>query len=213
VAFLSDVKNRWAAQWLSWDGYGRFWAQIIRAAVPATPPEGLDWHVSRVGREAVIELSAMAANRTYRNGLNPKIRVTRPDGQASGVALRQVAPGRYRATLPVSAGSSAPYRFELLPGGGLSAAELAQAGARSLTYPWPDEYRMRPPDTRLLRALSERTGGTFEPKAAEIFADRGDGGLAPKPLWPWLATAALVLFLLDVLVRRAPWGQPRAERQ
>jgi uncharacterized membrane protein len=25
VAFLSDVKNRWAARWLTWDGYARFW--------------------------------------------------------------------------------------------------------------------------------------------------------------------------------------------
>jgi len=214
VSFLSDVKNRWAAQWLRWDGYERFWSQVVRDTIPRGSGEGLSWHVSRDGRDALIEVSALAADRTYRNGLNPKVRVTLPDGRSSVVALRQVGPGRYRASTAVEPGHGAPYRFALLEGGGLAKAELAQTGTRSLTYPWPDEYRMLPPNTRLLQALSERTGGGFEPKGEEIFADRGDGGLVAKPLWPWLVSAALLLFLLDVLVRRVPWPlRPRAYTQ
>ena len=212
VAFLSDVKNRWAVEWLGWDGYARLWSQVVRDVIPRSSGESLSWRVARDGREATIELSALAADRTYRNGLNPKVRVTLPDGRTSTLVLRQIAPGRYRASTPVEAGRSAPYRFALLEGGGLSARELAQAGTRSLTYPWPDEYRVLPPNTRLLQALSERTGGGFAPKAEDIFADRGDGGLVAKPLWPWLAAAALLLFLLDVLVRRAPWMDRARQR-
>lgn len=208
VAFLSDVKNRWAVEWLGWDGYARFWSQLVRDVIPRSVAEGLSWEVVRVEREAVIELSALAADRTFRNGLTPKVEVTSPDGRSSILPLRQVAPGRYRAGIEVEPGRSAPYRFALLAGGGLSAAELARAGTRSLTYPWPDEYRVLPPDTRLLQALSARTGGSFEPKAEDIFADRGDGGRVATPLWPWLVAAALLLFMLDVLVRRAPWLAP-----
>jgi hypothetical protein len=74
-----------------------------------------------------------------------------------------------------------------------------------LAYPWSEEYRLLPPDNALLRALSERTGGVFSPRADEIFAPRGDGGIVLKSLWPWFAAAALLAFLLDILVRRAPW--------
>ncbi len=212
VAFTSDVKNRWAAHWLGWDGYGRFWSQVVRDTIPRSWGEGMSWRVSRAGRDALIELSALASDRTYRNGLTPKVRATLPDGQSSLLALRQVAPGRYRTSMPVESGRSAPYRFELLQGGGLSAREVAQAGTRSLTYTWPDEYRVLPANTRLLRALSERTGGGFEPQQGDIFAPRGDGGLVARPLWPWLAAAALLLFLLDVLVRRTPWPLATSKR-
>jgi hypothetical protein len=48
------------------------------------------------------------------------------------------------------------------------------------------------------------------PAADEIFRPRGDGGVSSVPLWPYYAGAALLLFLLDILVRRTPWRLRRA---
>ena len=204
VAFLSDVKNRWAAQWIGWEGYGRFWAQLVRDTMARSAREGITWQVRRQGSEAVVELSALTANRTYRDNLAPRVRITRPDGEVSVLPLRQIGPGRYRASASMAAGSGEPYRFEALEGGGVTKRDLAQLGTRTVSYPWSDEYRVLPPNNALLRSLSEETGGVFAPKAEEIFAQRGDGGLAARPLWPWFAAVALALFLLDILVRRAP---------
>src|ERR1051326_3369226 len=36
VAFTSDAKNRWAAQWINWPSYAKFWAQVVRWTVPST---------------------------------------------------------------------------------------------------------------------------------------------------------------------------------
>src|SRR5205814_4189691 len=33
VVFTSDVKDRWAVDWLSWNGYSKFWAQTIRESM------------------------------------------------------------------------------------------------------------------------------------------------------------------------------------
>jgi hypothetical protein len=30
LAFTSDAKSRWAAQWVGWNGFGPFWAQALR---------------------------------------------------------------------------------------------------------------------------------------------------------------------------------------
>ena len=33
VAFTSDIQSRWAAAWLRWPGFGRFWGRLVRAAM------------------------------------------------------------------------------------------------------------------------------------------------------------------------------------
>jgi Ca-activated chloride channel family protein len=206
AAFLSDVKNRWSAEWLEWDGYGRLWSQVVRDVIPRSSRVGLTWRVSREENVAVVELTALASDHSYRNSLLPRVRVTSPDGQTSMLMLRQIAPGEYLARMPIGAGQAMPYRFEMLEGGGVEKTEIAQAGVRTLSYTWTDEYRALPPNNELLRALSEQTGGMFAPRAQDVFADYGDGGLAPQALWHWFVSAALLLFLVDILVRRAPWS-------
>jgi hypothetical protein len=60
------------------------------------------------------------------------------------------------------------------------------------------------PDTALLRALAEQSGGKLAPQTDEIFAAGNDKGSSRRALWPSLAAAALCVYLLDIAVRRAP---------
>ena len=205
VAFLSDVKNRWSADWLGWAGYGRFWAQVVRDTIPRHTDGDLTLRVARVGPEASVELRALGPSHGYRSGLVPTVRVTDPEGGESTLRLHPVAPGHYAGRHALASGRPDPYRFQLQEGGGLQRDEVLAVGIRSLTFAWSDEDRALPPDTATLKALSEQTGGVFEPKAADIVADRGDGHWAWVPLWPYLVAAALLVFLLDILWRRAPW--------
>jgi Ca-activated chloride channel homolog len=204
VAFLSDVKNRWATDWLAWGGYGKLWAQVVRANIRRDTGEELALRVTREGKEAVVRLTALDAQGRYRNELSPKLRVTEPDGAASVLLLPHAGPGRYQARVSLHAAKAAPYGFELVETPGVSAQQLAKVGAVSLFYAHSDEYRVLPPNEALLKTLSERTGGKFMPKAEEIFANYGDGGSVSRALWQYCAAGALILFLLDILVRRAP---------
>jgi len=206
VAFLSDAKNRWAVDWLAWPGYGKFWAQVVRDAARGATTQEFTWQVTRRGGAGSLKLTALSGDGSFRNDLWPKARVWQPNGESTVVVLRQSAPGVYSARLTLEAASAGPYRFELVPGPGLSQQEIAQIGERALYYPQSDEFRARPANIGMLKALSERTGGTFAPKTDEIFARSTDGGMLATPLWPALAAAALLLFLLEIVVRRAPWS-------
>jgi Ca-activated chloride channel homolog len=206
VAFLSDAKNRWAVDWLAWPGYGKFWAQVVRDAGRGATTQEFTWQVKRNGGEGSLKLIALFADGTFRNDLWPRARVWQPNGESNVVVLRQSAPGTYNARIGLEAASAGPYRFELLPGPGLSQQEVTQIGERTLYYSQSDEFRARPTDVGMLKALSERTGGKFAPKTDEIFARSADGGMLATPLWPALAGAALLLFLLEIVVRRAPWS-------
>jgi Ca-activated chloride channel homolog len=209
VAFLSDAKNRWAADWIGWDGHGRLWAQVIRDTMRADGDDGLSLQVTRTGRDASVEVRALGPDRRHRNGLAPMVRVVDPQGGTSVLALTQVGPGRYAAPLTLDAGRVKPWTFELVAGGGLARADVQAVAGRSIAYPWSDEFRALPPDLDTLRALSEATGGVFTPTAADIHEIRGDGSRIARALWPWCVMGSLVVGLVELVVRRAPWWPRR----
>jgi hypothetical protein len=205
VVFASDVKNRWAAEWLQWEGYGKFWAQLTRDTLRRETGEQVLFRVVREGDEARVRLRLMTEQGAWRNGLAPQVRATGPDGSRRDLILRQTGPGHYDASIAVATAGSRPYTFAVVSGGGVGVKTAYRAGTRQLFYPYPDEYHSLPPDLELLAALAEQTGGKVGASVAEIFADQGDRGQSRRPLWPWLAAIALALYLADIFVRRAPW--------
>jgi uncharacterized membrane protein len=204
VVFASDVKNRWAADWLAWPGYGKFWAQLVRDTMRRSSGEDMVLSVSREGQRAVVTLEAPTRDGNWRNQLTPALQVLRPGGARQTVPLKQHAPGAYRAEIPLDGVAEQAYEFRLESVGGISDAEARRLGTRRLYYPYPDEYRSLPPALSLLTALAEQTGGKVAPTTQQVFDAGTDRGRAETALWPGLAFAALLLYLLDIAVRRAP---------
>ncbi|HVY07145.1 MAG TPA: VWA domain-containing protein, partial [Burkholderiales bacterium] len=205
VAFTSDVKNRWSPDWIKWPGYGKFWAQQVSDLMRRDSGESLDFEVARDGEEAVIQLSALAADGSFRGDLAPRVKITRPDGGATTVALRQVGPGRYEARLPLDRRVQ-PARFELAESPGMPLREALRAGTRELHEDFADEYRALPVNTEMLEALAAATGGKTNPSVAEIFARQADESRVTRALWAGFAAAGLLFYLLDIAVRRSPWA-------
>ncbi len=204
VVFASDVKNRWASDWLRWEGYGKLWGQLVRDVMRRDTGEELRFSVTRDGSDAHITLDAPTREGGWQNRLAPELRVSRPGGVSETLRLRQTAPGAYSTRVALGTTGAEPWGFELLSGGGISPDAARRIGLRRLYYPYPDEYRSALPDTALLRALAEQTGGKLAPRTEEIFDAGSDRGRSHRPLWAWLAAASLITYLLDIAVRRAP---------
>lgn len=203
--FTSDVKNRWAADWIEWEGYGKFWSQLVRETMQRDSGDEIEFAVERVGREAVVTISAVTEEGVFRTGLNPRLEVVDPDGSGIPLNAAQVGPGTYQATHPLHASLDSPYLFRL-------SADGLEAQSRELFYPYSDEYRLYPPNTELLLAIAEQTGGKVLPENEEIFDDYGESASVPTPLWPFFAVLALLAYLLDLALRRAPWFWKRLSR-
>jgi len=212
VMFASDLKNRWAADWLRWDGYGKFWSQLVRDTLRRDTGEQVRFSVAREGDEATATLRVIDEQGNWRNDLNPRLQVTGPSGARRNLVLRQSGPGQYEAALPVVTAGNRPYTFELQSGPSMPVSIVRQAGTRQLFYPYADELRSRAPDLELLEALAKQTGGKVGASVAEIFDPQGDSGVERRPLWPWLAAAALLLYLVDILMRRAAFVRRWFER-
>src|SRR4029077_15061934 len=67
VAFTSDAKARWAAEWLSWPQFGQFWAQVVRHALRKAETKGALVQVQRTGRKAVVSLDAIEPSGRFLN--------------------------------------------------------------------------------------------------------------------------------------------------
>ncbi|HSF17120.1 MAG TPA: VWA domain-containing protein [Vicinamibacteria bacterium] len=205
VMFTSDVKNRWATDWLTWEGYGRFWAQIVRETMRRQHGAEVDFRVERKGDAAEIDLSVVDEKGEYPKDLEPVVRVSGPSRDVSTVRMRQTAPGQYHASVAVSVSADAPWRFELSKDGLSPELAAKVGGTRSVSYSYPDEYRFYPPDLEKLETIARETGGQFRPEAADIFSDHGERARVPTDLWPITALLGLLLYLLDIAMRRAPW--------
>ena len=203
AVFTSDVKDRWAAGWIRWRGYGPFFAAVVHA-VERQRPRPLDLDVVpgsvEAGRRAVaISLEARDAAGVYRNLLRPVVRVVAGPNSAD-VPLRQVAPGRYEASVLTAASGSLSVTASDGSGASTSRTVVTDAAA---------EYRFRPPDEALLKSLSASTGGTWMPDAAALAVSPTDRHSERRPLWPLLTALALGLWFVDILLRRVRVFEPQ----
>jgi hypothetical protein len=71
-----------------------------------------------------------------------------------------------------------------------------------VTNPYPREYLALAPDTVTLRRAAEVTGGVLSPEPKAIFDAAGETIRYHEDLWPRFIVAAIVIYLLDLLVRR-----------
>ena len=206
VLFASDVKNRWSAQWLEWEDYGKLWAQLVRGVMRQGGSELVRFSLERDGNDAVIELMLLTDEGRFRDGLSPVVRTQRGAQEAS-VPLWQVGPGVYRARVDFA--TTDAITANLRVGGGVDKVTVERAGTRTMFSGFPDEYRSLPPNLDLLQTVAYETGGKLGATTAEIFEVGEDSGPRSTPLWPWLALLALFAYLTDLLLRRLPYAWRR----
>jgi uncharacterized membrane protein len=203
AVFASDVKDRWAADWVKWRGYGPFFAAVVRSLERQRPaPMSLDVSAGPIhgnARSVAIAVEARDPGGRYRDLLRPVAEVRTGKGVTSDVSLRQVAPGRYEASVLADATDSLTVSLAGEDNGAESRLVLPDPAA---------EYRFRAPDEAVLRSIATTTGGNWQPTAASLSNAAGDRRIDRRPLWPALVVLALVLWFVDLLLRRVRVFEP-----
>src|SRR5262249_11064016 len=197
VAFTSDAKSRWAAEWLSWPGYSKFWAQVVRHAMRKSETKGAVVEVTQRGGKATVTLDAVDARGRFLNKADTELTLIDPQLGNLKLPMEQTAPGRYTAT--VETPNAGAYHLELSQK--LSGQPLLQQ-SRGLVVGYPEELRLKPTDEELLRSLARASGGMYNPAPEEVFTSPERTAPRATPLWPYLVTLAALIFLADVALRR-----------
>ena len=107
AVFASDVKDRWAADWVTWRGYGPFFTAVARALERRRPPaaalEVVPGPIHGTARSVAVSVEARDVNGAHRDLLRPVVQVQAAETPPRDVVLRQVAPGRYETKLVTDA--------------------------------------------------------------------------------------------------------------
>ncbi|MGZ5544957.1 MAG: VWA domain-containing protein, partial [Limisphaerales bacterium] len=200
VAFTSDARAKWGQSWLNWLKYRQFWSQAAQWSLRKVDAADFNTDVTVDKGEGEISVEALDATGNFRNFLTLEAVVVSPKGDRQTVQLQQTGPGHYDAKFPTK--EVGAYLINLLDkkDGKLQGSQVLGA---SVNY--SPEFNAVEPNLNLLQRIAEAGGGRILDLANPSMNPYEIGRkktFQPRELWEWLLKLAIVIFLLDVAVRR-----------
>ena len=202
VAFTSDAKTRWSAEWVGSESYTRLWTQLARWVIGDRDASNLAVETEiREGR-LLITVDAFDGAGGFANFLDGRAKIIAPDLKISEVELTQIAPGRYQTDVPVDQDGSWMVAVSLEDGDHIVGQAVEEA-----IQPYSPEYRSTGAGDGLREDLGRIGGGGVIDDPAQVFARPEVPRQVPRPLWPPLIGLAGFLLLFDVAIRRLDLGR------
>jgi len=200
-AFTSDAKNHWASEWLEWGGYQKFWSQVTRGFMKTDSEQSFQPVLLASNDGVGVAMDSVRADGSFENKLSTTVQVVDPLGQSQTVPVVEPAPGRYEAKFnPQTLGG---YLVQITQRD--EKGDVVHQATMSYVNNYPQEFLRTDPDQDYMQKLAQAGEGRFSPHPAEIFAPEGPGINVRVDLTNGFLIAALLLFPLDILLRRWDW--------
>ena len=200
VAFTSDARSKWGKNWLGWERYKQFWSQIAQWSLRRLENADFTSEVIVDKGEGVINVEALDEKGNYRNFLNLQATVVSPKGERMTVRVEQTGPGHYEAKFPTKEVGGYLVNLMQMENGQAVAGQVVGASVN-----FSPEFSSSEPNLNLMKRIAEAGGGQVldptKPLENPFTHDRVKTK-RPLDLWEWLVRLAIILFVIDVGVRR-----------
>lgn len=198
AVFTSDAKGRWAVDWLSWEGYDKFWSNLVRDLLPRSAPQESSIRYDEA-RSMLLAEYRIEPGQSRRQP--PDLYVFGPDDYRRPLRAEAVAPGLYRVEAPTG-NRRGLFRVRPLE----ESEDFPELGY----YIEEQEIHDHGNNERLLQQVAAYTGGRVNPSASEVFDPGNVRVPSHTALWPFLIAAAILLELLELFLRKGmPWLRER----
>ncbi len=199
VAWTSDVKNRWSQDWIAWNGYPKFWAQLVRTTMRRKTYDSYDMFTSIDDGRAKVVVDAIDSSDRFVNALDTDLEVVDPatNQVKQTIPMDQAAAGRYVADFKIERYGSFLLRAVHKRDGKTVAESLG-----SVALPYPVEYLKTTPDTKPLEQAAQVTDGTDQLAPADAWKATEESVTYTRDLWPWVLLFMAGLIVLDVYAKR-----------
>lgn len=200
AAFTSDLSGRWGKEWVQWEQYGQFAAQMVKWAQRKDTSQNYTATIERIGEQGIFTVDVTDAQNQFVNNLNLKVNLLAPSEQSQTLALAQIAPGRYQTTFPAE--EIGDYYVSVFAGQSEKAGPPEVFG---FGVPYTDEFSTTGVNTAVLDQLAALTNGTIRSLdniPRDLFTVQTENKEQGKALWPFVTMGFLALLLMDVALRK-----------
>jgi Mg-chelatase subunit ChlD len=214
VAWTSDIKNRWSVDWIRWDGYPKFWAQVVRTSMRRKVYDSYDLTAKVADGRALVTVDAIDSGDKFVNELATKLEVIDPATEKviQSLPMAQTAAGRYTADFRIQKYGS--YLLKAIHRRGdkcttdkedwdnpTHCKTVAESpGSVSLSYPL--EYLRTTPNYEPMKHAAQVSGGMDQAEPPKMFDASGESMRYTQDLWPYVLFGVVGLFLLDLYSKR-----------
>ncbi|KGR78090.1 VWA domain-containing protein [Ureibacillus sinduriensis] len=188
IAFTSDSTGAWTGDWARWGEWPNFWQTAISRMLPNYNEIAYDIQLDAQGSFVITDPTNQAAFLD--------IAIVNEFGEELETHLEPISASKVRALVEADPGL---VFFRITSGDGT----IYQAGQ---TIPYSKEYELHPPNATLLTQLTEQTGGAILEEPEQAFREFAMKGAERQSITLWLAFASMLLFFIDITVRRFGWG-------
>ena len=203
VAFTSGLWPKWGTNWTGWPRFSKFWAQIARWASRPAAAAAFDVTTTVHGGRAKLRIDAVDKNADAIDFMEVVGTLVDAGQEAQRLQLTQTGPGRYEAEF--DARRSGNYIVNLAYRMGQGEEAFSGSLRTGLSVAYSPEYSQLKANIPLLDKVRERTHGRMlsASEAGRVFDRAGlPRAEARHAMWENLVQWMLVLFLVDVAVRR-----------
>ena len=197
TAFTSDANGRWSKAWVPWEGFVKFWSEVIESikdtSGPKTGDVDFDLRYTVQRKSIVLDLAVFDDKLTSQSPPKIVAEVDQPTKEPLTVLFRPTKRGRFEAR--IENGRPGDYKLGISYGS-LKLPPLAiTIGGDAF-----GEMRGRGVDMRTLEELATISGGQFNPNPATIKGQESVTKQTESLVLP-LIILAFLLMLFEAFVR------------
>jgi uncharacterized membrane protein len=192
MAWTSDAQGRWTAGLLQWSSANRFFGDIVHASLPQPGDPALQVETRVQGDHTHLLVTAPPTS-----GATVTVKALTPDLVDTSLILSSTGPGRFEGDLPTDQVGS--YLLHISESAGGVVRHTTTTG---LVVPYSPEYRDLGTDVATLKAIAQAGGGVLLSDVSQAFRVPVPSVRAALPIGELLLVLAILLFPIDVAVRR-----------
>lgn len=191
AAWTSDLSGKWAGDWPVWQQWAPLWNDIVTWTFPQYDKEAYNVEKSINGNQVTLKITS-----TETDSSQLKAKLVNGEGKNIGLPLAVKAPGEYEGTFTAS--QAGVYYLQLTQTNGKKVTGSFKTG---IVVPYSAEYASHEKNMKLLKEVADIGGGNVLESAGSALREL-PASYKKQELFQWLLIAALLLFMLDVAVRR-----------